>query len=150
MGKDVMNSNVRTRQARCFLVYALAPDRLSAAKANNLFNQFVADGSLPLTLFHDHFIGKVGGLAIFYVSSEEERDALLKNQILADWDVQFHPLIFSRSPSAFDEQIAFTLKTYRGENWELLQKEVRPSYGNPGLEADTALETPDDEIYRND
>ena len=50
------------------------------------------------------------------------------------------PLIFSRSPSVFDEQIAFTLRAYRGANWETLQKEQRPSFGNPGREAETAEE----------
>ena len=51
-----------------------------------------------------------------------------------------HPLIFSRSPAAFDEQIAFTLRAYWGGDWELLQKEERPSYGDPRLEAETAVE----------
>ena len=53
-------------------------------------------------------------------------------------DIQ--PLIFSRSPSAFDEQIAFTLRAYRGVNWESLQKEQRPSFGNASREAETAEE----------
>jgi hypothetical protein len=41
---------------------------------------------------------------------------------------------------AFDEQIAFTLKAYRGIDWEGLQKEQRPSYGRPSREAETAQE----------
>jgi len=49
-------------------------------------------------------------------------------------------LIFSFSPAAFDEQIAFPLKAYRGVDWGRLQKEQRPSYGNPGIEAETAEE----------
>jgi len=135
-----MTSTPRTRQARCFLIYALAPEKLSASHANQIFNEFVADNSLPLSLFHDHFIGQVGGVALFYISSGADRDALMENNLLPDWDVKYHPLIFSRNPAAFDEQIAFTLKAYRGENWEKLQKEARPIYGDPRQEADTAEE----------
>jgi hypothetical protein len=49
-------------------------------------------------------------------------------------------MIFSSSPSAFDEQVAFTLRAYRDMNWESLQKEKRPAYGNAAREAETAEE----------
>jgi hypothetical protein len=65
---------------------------------------------------------------------------LLAQQFLDDWQVEYQPLIFSYGPAAFDEQIAFTLKAYRGLDWERLQKEQRPAYGRPGLEAETAQE----------
>lgn len=133
-------AQARTRQPRCFLVYALAPDGMPAAQANVDFNEFIADPELPLALFHDHFIGEAGGLAIFYVSSPEERDSLLDKKHLAGWRVEVRPLIFARSPSAFDEQIAFTLRAYRGESWERLQAEERPTYGDPRVEAETARE----------
>jgi hypothetical protein len=128
------------RKPRCFLVYAIAPEGFSARDANQIFNQFVGDRSLPLAIFHDHFIGQPGGVAVFYVASPEERDALLAQKHLDGWRVDYQPLIFSYSPSAFDEQTAFTLKAYRGVDWELLQKEERPSYGNPAREAETAEE----------
>ena len=130
----------RIRKPRCFLLYALAPGDLSAAEANHIFNNFIADPSLPLAVFHDHFIGQPGGLAIFYVDSPESRDALLAQKHLEGWQVEYQPLIFSYSPSAFDEQTAFTLKAYRGLDWEALQKEKRPAYGNPSREAETAQE----------
>lgn len=133
------------RQPRCFLVYALAPEDFSAAEANQSFNAFVADRDLPLALFHDHFIGQPGGVALFYVSNAEERDALLGSRHLADWQVDFQPLIFSRSPAAFDEQIAFTLKAYREADWESLQRERRPSYGDPRREAESAEEDESEE-----
>lgn len=50
------------------------------------------------------------------------------------------PLVFSDSPSAFDEQIAFTLAQYRGLDWEALRREDRPIYGDHRHEADTAQE----------
>lgn len=130
----------RIKKPRCFLVYALAPSDLTASEANHLFNAFIARPGLPLALYHDHFIGQAGGLAIFFVETKTERDALLNEKFLEGWQVEYQPLIFSYSPAAFDEQIAFTLKTYRGIEWEGLQKEQRPSYGRPGLEAETAQE----------
>ena len=130
----------RIQKPRCFLVYALAPENLPAAEANQIFNYFIGDRNLPLALYHDHFIGQPGGLAIFYVDNPEARNALLNQKHLDGWKVDYQPLIFSYSPSAFDEQIAFTLKAYRGLDWEDLQKEQRPSYGDPKLEAETAEE----------
>lgn len=136
-----MSQAARTRKPRCFLVYALAPQEMTAAEANQRLNQFVADRTLPLALYHDHFIGQPGGLVIFYVDSLEERDALYESKHLSGWDVAIHPLIFSHSPAAFDEQTAFTLRAYRDAEWEVLQKEKRPAYGrDPAREAETAQE----------
>ena len=130
----------RIRKPRCFLLYALAPVGLPAAQANQTLNAFIGDPALPLAIFHDHFIGQPGGVVIFYVETAEERDALISQKYLDDWHVEIQPLIFSHSPSAFDEQIAFTLRAYRGVSWETLQKERRPSFGSPGREAETAEE----------
>jgi len=130
----------RIQKPRCFLVYALSPENMSAAEANQIFNNFIGDTNLPLALYHDHFIGQPGGVAIFFIDTPQARDALLGQKYLDGWQVDYQPLIFSYSPSAFDEQIAFTLNAYRGLDWEDLQKEKRPSYGNPRQEAETAEE----------
>ena len=136
-----MNEHVkRIRKPRCFLLYALAPADLPAADANRILNTFIGDPALPLAVFHDHFIGQPGGVIIFYVESIEEREALLAQKHLVGWHVEIQPLIFSHSPAAFDEQIAFTLKAYRGVDWETLQRTKRPAYGNPGREAESAEE----------
>ena len=136
-----MNEHVkRIGKPRCFLLYAIAPPDLPASEANRILNAFIGDPVLPLAIFHDHFIGQPGGLVIFYVETTQERDALLAQTYLEGWRVEIQPLIFSHSPSAFDEQIAFTLRAYRGVNWESLQKEQRPSFGNPSREAETAQE----------
>lgn len=128
------------RKPRCFLVYALAPESLPAAEANRLLNAYTADPRRGLALYHDHFIGARGGVVVFFVETEAQREALLEPGELEGWQVAVHPLIFSYSPGAFDEQIAFTLRRYRGADWETLRHERRPSYGNPGLEAETARE----------
>src|SRR6186997_2762857 len=90
----------RIQKPRCFLLYALAPDGMPAADANRILNQFIGDSSLPLAIFHDHFIGQPGGLVIFNVESPQERDALLAQKYLEGWRVEIQPLIFSHSPSA--------------------------------------------------
>ena len=130
----------RFMKPRCYLVYALAPESLPAAEANRIFNAFVADRSLPLVVFHDHFIGRAGGVAIFYIEDERGRDALLEQRHLDGWHIEYRPMIFSSSPAAFDEQVAFTLKAYRGLSWEILQKAKRPRYGDPGREVESAEE----------
>jgi hypothetical protein len=130
----------RIQKPRCFLFYALAPEGMPAAEANRILNLFIGDPSLPLAVFHDHFIGRPGGIVIFYVQSPEERNALLAQNHLDGWHVEIQPLIFSHSPSALDAQIAFTLRAYRSLDWEVLQKEERPTYGNPNREAETAQE----------
>ncbi len=130
----------RPIKPRCYLIHALAPPGTTAAEANRQFNEFVADATLPLCLFHDHFIGTLGGVAIFYVTSPAERDALYESNHLDGWHVTIHSLIYSHSPAAFDEQIAFTLRAYRNTDWEQLQQEQRPAYGNPRRESITGAE----------
>lgn len=128
----------RLRQPRCFLVYDLAPEHWSAAKANQASNAFVGDRDLPLVIFHDHFIGRPGGLAIFYAESDTDRTALAESTHLPDWELDIRPLIFAHSPSRFDEQIRFTLQAYRDRSWDQLRREARPPYGDPRREAETA------------
>ena len=128
------------KKSRCFLVYAHAPEGILPSDVNRLFNELVDDRSLPLVIFHDHFIGKPGGIAIFYCETAEEREALYNLKHLQGWNVDIRPLIFSYSPAAFDEQIGYTLRSYRNKDWNTLKTDKRPSYGNPRLEAETASE----------
>lgn len=129
------------RKPRCFLVNAIAPEGTTPPEANRLFNAFVADSSLPLVLFHDHFLGELGGVAIFFVDSAESRDALLNHAHLTDWNLDYRPLIYAHNPAAFDAQIAYTMRAYRDADWETVRQEQRPAYGNPRLEVETGVET---------
>ena len=135
-----MNNLPHIKKPRCFLVYAHAPEEMLPSEVNRLFNEFVGNRSLPLVIFHDHFIGKHGGIAVFYCETTEEWEALYNPQHLEGWNVDIRPLIFSYSPAAFDEQIGYTLRAYRDEDWDTLKNNKRPSYGNPILEAETASE----------
>jgi hypothetical protein len=130
----------RTRKPRCFLFYALAPEGIAPAEANRQFNRFVADRRLPLVLFHDHFIGQPGGVAVFFVETASEQEALAHSEFLNGWQLDIRPLVFSRDPAGFDEQTAYTLRQYRGQDWEQLQRQQQPVSGNPAREADTARE----------
>ena len=131
---------LQLRRPRCILIVAKAPPGLPPAEANRIFNEFVGSRRLPLAIFHDHFVGEAGGVAIFFAESDAERKALVTDALLDNWSLELHPLVFSHSPAAFDEQIAFTLKAYRGVDWEDLQREHRPRYGSASREAETAEE----------
>jgi hypothetical protein len=136
---------LQLRRARCILIVAKAPPGLAPADANRIFNEFVGSRTLPPAIFHDHFLGQAGGVAIVFAESDAERKALVTDTLLANWSVELLPLVFSHSPAAFDEQIAFTLKAYRGVDWEELQREHRPRYGSASREAETAAEATDDD-----
>jgi len=133
---------IPTKKPRCYLVYTLAPQGTKASEANRIINEMTADSSLPLSLWHDHFIGKAGGTIIFYVATQEEQIALFENKHLDGWQVDYRPLVYSFSPSAFDAQIGFTLKNYRETDWTELRNRDRPNYGERNLseEAETGLE----------
>ncbi len=138
---SISEETMKFTKPRCVLVYATAPAGLSARETNDVFNAFVADRALPLVLFHDHFLGVRGGVAVFYVTSQEERDSLEASSVLDGWRVDFRPLIFSFSPSAFDEQIAYTMQAYRDADWNTIRRDKRPLYTNPVQEAETAEES---------
>ena len=57
---------------RCYVVYALAPSGLRPRGANDAFNEFIADPSRGLVVWHDHFIGDQGGVAVFHVTAADE------------------------------------------------------------------------------
>ncbi len=43
------------RAPRCYLVYAVASEGISASDANDLLNDYVADRQRGIAVFHDHF-----------------------------------------------------------------------------------------------
>ena len=135
-------ATAHAKRPRCYLLYALAPDGTTMRAANDGINALVGDRTLPLAVFHDHFLDRPGGVAIFHASSKSDIDSLDESiaRHLTGWRVEARPLIFSHNPAAFDEQIAYTLGTYRNEDWAMLQTLKRPAYGNPSREAQTGIE----------
>jgi hypothetical protein len=106
--------------ARCHLVYALAPDGTSVRDANDLVNEYVAQTSRGLAVWHDHFIGGHGGAAVFDVRSDDERALLGDPGPLAGWQIATHPLTFALTAVGFAAQVSFTLEEYRGVRLEEL------------------------------
>lgn len=135
-------ADMKFSKPRCVLVYAIAPDGTTPLEANRAINNMSADPSLPLILWHDHFLGEPGGVMLFFVEDEIDRDKLLNTHHLVGWRVEMRPLIFSFSPGAFDRQIAYTMREYREQDWKEKKKERWPGHGNPRQEVLSGEEEP--------
>ncbi len=55
MPTDELTTKIPASRARCFMVYALAPQGVSASEANRTINAMIGDETLPLALWHDHY-----------------------------------------------------------------------------------------------
>jgi hypothetical protein len=109
--------------SRCHLVYALAPAGVSAREANDLLNEYVADCSRGLSVWHDHFVGEHGGAVVLDVRGDEEDERLGHPGPLEGWQLSIHPLTFSLSAVGFSAQTSFTLEQYRGLSLDELAAE---------------------------
>ena len=63
---------VRGVTGRCYLVHALAPDGTSAREASDLLNEYVADRTRGLAVWHDHFLGEHRGAVVLEIHDAEE------------------------------------------------------------------------------
>jgi hypothetical protein len=106
--------------SRCHLVYALAPDGASAREANELLNEYVADRTRGLAVWHDHFVGEHGGAVVLDTRNDGEEARLGDPGPLEGWHLSVHPLTFSLSSVGFSAQTSFTLEQYRGVSLEEL------------------------------
>ena len=111
---------MRSVSSRCHLVYALAPSATSAREANDLLNEYVADESRGLAVWHDHFVGSHGGAVVLDVRDEAEKARLGDPGPLEGWQLTAHPLTFSLTAVGFSAQTSFTLEQYRGAGLEEL------------------------------
>ncbi|HEY7708357.1 MAG TPA: hypothetical protein VH968_14425 [Gaiellaceae bacterium] len=104
----------RGRQ-RCYLVYAVAPDGVTAREANERLNEYVEDRRRGFVIFHDHFTGKPhGGIAVFDVRDQQAFDLLDDAGPLAGWDLSIHAFTFSMAATGFAAQMALTAEAYGG------------------------------------
>jgi hypothetical protein len=106
--------------SRCHLVYALAPAGVSAREANDLLNEYVADRSRGIAVWHDHFVGKHGGAVVLDTRTNEEEARLHDPGPLEGWQLDVHSLTFSLSAVGFSAQTSFTLEQYRDVSLEEL------------------------------
>lgn len=109
---------------RCYLIYAAAPEGLTARQANELLNEYVEDRRRGFVIFHDHFTGKPhGGIAVFDVRDAEAFDLLGDPGPLAGWDVRTHAFTFSMAATGFAAQMELTAEAYGGKTLEQLRAE---------------------------
>ncbi len=101
--------NDEAPKERCYLVYALAPLGVNAGQANVLFNDYIGDPARGLAVYHDHFIGRHGGVAVFEITTEEQKAKLDDPGPLEDWELTSYPLTYSRTAVGFVAQAEFTL-----------------------------------------
>ena len=101
------------KDKRCYILVAYAPEGTSIRNANEAFNDFIADANRGLVLFHDHFVGVAGGVALFWVEDEKTLAALQDAGPLKGWNLRLHPLIFTDSPLGFLYQTDWTMTVYR-------------------------------------
>jgi len=100
-------------RGRCHLIYALAPHDTGAREANDLLNEYVADRSRGLAVWHDHFVGEHGGAVVLEIRDDGELARLSEPGPLEGWELSLHPLTFSLSAVGFSAQTSFTLESYR-------------------------------------
>ena len=114
-------------RSRCFLVYALAPEGMSARDANELLNEYIGQSGRGQIVSHDHFIGQPhGGFAVFEVRTEDEEAKLADPGPLEGWQITSRPLTFSLTAVGFIAQADFTLRNYGGTSLAELEHEEEP------------------------
>jgi hypothetical protein len=119
---SLYDQGVAERSARCYLVYATAPDGVSARAANDALNEYVADRGRGIQVFHDHFTGKPhGGFAVVYPRTEQEASLLADPGPLDGWELNVHALTFALSPVGFAAQTEFSLEAYSDTSLEELR-----------------------------
>jgi hypothetical protein len=102
-------------RGRCHLVYALAPERVTAREANDLLNEYVSDPNRGLAVFHDHFATKPhGGVAVWQVEDERQEALLADPGPLAGWTLSSHPLVYALTATGFSALVDFSLERYAG------------------------------------
>jgi hypothetical protein len=113
----------RGRQ-RCYLVYALAPDGVTAREANDRLNDYISDRGRGFVVFHDHFTGKPhGGVAVFDIRDDEAHARLADPGPLEGWRIAVHALTFALAATGFAAQMELTAEGYGGKTLEQLGRE---------------------------
>jgi hypothetical protein len=112
---------------RCWLVYATAPDGVSARDANDALNAYISEPGRGIPVAHDHFTGRPhGGFVVLFPRDEQELSRLGDAGPLEGWEIRRHPLVFSLTPVGFEAQVSFTLENYGETSLDAL-RETEPA-----------------------
>jgi hypothetical protein len=122
----VTDQGPRRPKNRCYLIYAVAPSDANVRTVNHLFNDFISDRRRGLCVFHDHFVARPGGVAVFDVRSDEEVEMLNDPGPLLEWDINVHTLAESLTAVGFVAQMDYTLEQYGNTTVERLRAEEEP------------------------
>jgi hypothetical protein len=121
-------SHLRFFKRKCYVVIAYAPLNMTLNEADVAFNDFIADRSRGLFLFHDHFVARPpGAIALYYIDSKEHLEHLQDLRLLKEWKLQIFPLTFAELPLEFLYQVDFTMGVYGGIRLRDLVKEYAKS-----------------------
>ena len=108
---------------RCYVVYAVAPERTPAREANDLLNAYIEAAARGLPVFHDHFTGEPhGGIAVLEVRNEDQEAQLADPGPLAGWQIATHALTFSLTGVGFVAQTELTTEEYGGTTIKALRE----------------------------
>jgi hypothetical protein len=110
-------SDARTRLC-CHLIYARAPEGLSRADADRLFNEYIAQPHRGVVLHHDHFVDRPGAFAVLEITTSAQLAALSEPGPLDGWTVSAHPLRFSPDGPGFYIQADSTLRRFSHRSLE--------------------------------
>lgn len=111
---------------RCYLVYALAPSDASVRSSNHLFNDYIADRARGLIVFHDHFVHRPGGIAVFDVRTDEQAKMLDDPGPLTGWQIEVHGLAHALTAVGFVAQMDYTIEQYGGTTIAELAAQEEP------------------------
>lgn len=137
-----MPPQFREKDKRCYVLIGYPPKGTSFRKANLALNEFISNPRRGLVLFHDHFMGTPGGVALFGVEDAEQLGALKERGPLKGWRIKIHPLIFAENPVEFLYQSDFTMTVYRQKRLRELFAEYAQSEYAQDIDERAAQTTP--------
>jgi hypothetical protein len=90
-------------------------------------NEYIGDQRRGVCVFHDHFVGEHGGVAVFDVRTDEQRALLDDPGPLTGWSLSVHGLTFSLAAIGFIAQAELTMREYSGVTLEQLRAADEPA-----------------------
>lgn len=126
VGTRPRGANVGAEKAEEPLLPGVTPAVASVRQCNHDFNDYIGDSRRGLCVFHDHFVARPGGIAVFDVHSDAQIDMLDDPGPLRDWQLSVHTMAESLTAVGFVAQMDFTIAHYADTSVERLRAEEEP------------------------